>query len=348
LDYQFPTVHAGDVKMFVLAVGAGLAVIAFGIGLASQPLVAEGDSTGEAAHGGDGMGGTGSAWRSGSRHVAPLLASQVLVGLLLLWSFASARWSAAPILALGAGFLLLIQYVWSFVLGYGLRARGAAIATRLIWVVSGVTAAIAIWYYMGRNPNLRAKFPFGNPSFLAASLIPGLLLALAGLAGYVAAGRELLTRRGILGALGCLVVFILSAWAFYLSHSRGATLGLAVGAVAGVFFAVRGRWKLAPCLLAIVFVGMAASHFLAIGGQASGDGRGATIRFRLYAWDYAWRMFTERPLAGHGQGGFVLKGDSYAAEDVLDDPEIFSARISHAHNEWLETLADLGAVGRCC
>lgn len=345
LDYRFPTIHPGDVKMFVLAVGAGVGVIAFGIGLASQPLVANGESTDDLA---DGMGAGAYAGRSRSRHVAPLLASQVLVGLLLLWSFASARWSAAPVLALGASFLLLIQYMWSFVLGYGLKSRGASIAARLIWLVSGVTAAIAIWYYFGRNPNLRAKFPFGNPSFLAASLIPGILLALAGLAGFVAGWRELLTRRGVrdvLGVLGCVAVLLLSLWAFYLSHSRGAAVGLAVGGLAGAFFAMRGRWKLLPILVSMVLLVLVSSHFLSIGGQGASDGRGTTIRFRLYAWDYAWRMFTERPLAGHGQGGFVLRGDSYAPGDVLEDPEVFPARLSHAHNEWLETLADLGAVG---
>ena len=43
LDYRFPTIHPGDVKMFILAVGAGVGLIAFAIGLASQPLVANGE-----------------------------------------------------------------------------------------------------------------------------------------------------------------------------------------------------------------------------------------------------------------------------------------------------------------
>jgi tetratricopeptide (TPR) repeat protein len=90
---------------------------------------------------------------------------------------------------------------------------------------------------------------------------------------------------------------------------------------------------------------LGAVYFSRSADAFSPTGRSATLRLRAYAWSYAWQMFNERPLQGHGQGGFVLTGDSYAANDVLHDPLVFGSRIAHVHNEWLEVLADLGSVG---
>ncbi|MCH8853162.1 MAG: hypothetical protein IID41_10995, partial [Planctomycetes bacterium] len=53
----------------------------------------------------------------------------------------------------------------------------------------------------------------------------------------------------------------------------------------------------------------------------------------------------QAPAVGHGQGSFALLGDSLTVQDVLDDPRALHARLSHAHNEWLETCVDLGSVG---
>ncbi|MBU0718249.1 MAG: O-antigen ligase family protein [Planctomycetes bacterium] len=346
LGYQFPTIHAGAVKGYLFGIGAGLAVIAWSI--ATVAGARRGDSLiGDEASAPSftAPAGSGDAADRRKLSVAPLLAAQASMGLYLLWSFASSRWSAAPPLAVGASLLLATQLLWAFTLGNGLNPPAAKVASRLIVVISSVTALLAIWYYYGRNPTLRAKFPFGNPLFLAACLIPGIILAFTCLCeevGRVARSRNPRCVPAIVAVLG---VIALALWAFRLTDARGPTIGLVVGLLAVAFFALRGPWRVAPVLITAALLAAAWFHFSAVQDRASPTGRSASIRLRLFAWDYAWQMFTEDPLTGAGQGGFAMRGDSLAGDDILRDPEVFRAPIAHAHNEWLEVMADLGSVG---
>ncbi len=337
LNYQFPTINAGEIKGYVLGIGAALAILAVSIALLAREPGGE-EVNGTVGHNGDSL-------SSGRPQIAPLLAAQFLVALYLLWSFASSRWSSAPQLAVGGSILLTIHFLWAFSLGVGLSPRAARIVCQMVILITAGTGAIALWYYLGRNPVLRAKFPFGNPNFLSAALVPGILLAVTfiGERVYHAFQTRTLQPAGITALT--LPIIVVSAWAFVLTDSRGAAAGLAVGFLALLFFAAPRRWKAVPLLLT---VGLAVGgwwYFLhSLDGQSFIE-RSETLRFRGYAWSYAWRMFQEKPLTGHGQGSFALNGDSYAVGDVLNDPLVFESRIDHAHNEWLEVMSDLGVVG---
>lgn len=340
LNYQFPTIHAGTIKTYLLGVASGLAVLALGVGVLARRIVADPNgSTVDAVSADDVI-------RSSRRgHLEPLFAAQLLLGLFLLWSFASYRRSAAPDLALGGSILLTIYYLWAFALGHGLNRSSARVAVRVMVGVSAVTAMLALWYYYGRNPTLRAKFPYGNPNFLSACLIPGILLATAFVGNFLSRAIRHRNARALIGAVPALAVIIVALWAFHMAGSRGPMLGLAAGFAALAFFMLRGRAKVVPVSLVVVMLFAAWMHYSEIGHQASPTGRSATIRFRSYSWRYAFQMFAAEPFAGHGQGGFVLAGDSQAVHDVLDDPLALNTRIAHAHNEWLEVMADLGSVG---
>lgn len=332
LNYDSPTLNAGSVKMYILGLGSGLAVTTLGVALLAGGRADAGAPTTEGA--------------APQRSWNPLLTAKFLVLLFLLWSFASSRWSAAPDLAAGGSMLLVIHFLWALALGTALTPRAARMAVPLLVAVTAVAATAAVWYYYGRNPVIRAKFPFGNPQFLAACLIPGLLLAVSMLLGHLRSDGEGTRgpRRIVLVALA-LGTLLFGSWAFVLADTRGAMVGLGVGILAMVFFAWHGRRKLIPVMVTLVVVISSWVYFSAKSNTPSPTGRHTTIRFREYTWSYAWRMFTERPFLGHGQGGYVLRADSYAVDDVLADPEVFVARIAHAHSEWLEVLADLGAVG---
>lgn len=345
LNYQVPTFYSGAIKNFILGIGAGLALLGLTVAVISgartideepaalgQPVASPDASTIRDHH-------------ADRRHIAPLLAAQVLVGLYLLWSFASSRWATAPQLAVGASILLAIPFLWSFALGRGLTAHGATIAARAVALVTVLIAAIAIWYHYGRNPTLRAEFPAGNPTFLAACLIPGMLISI-GTTITLAIGlaREVSIKR-VASLVAGLLVISLGAWAFYLTKSRGPTVGLVAGLLAMPFFALRDRRRWIPALLCASLAVTGYFYYARSADAFSPTNRDATIRLRTYAWSYAWRMFNERPFRGHGQGGFTLTSDSYAVDDALDDPLVFESRIAHAHNEWLEVMADLGAVG---
>ncbi len=348
LNYQMPTLNAGEIKNYLLGVGAGLAALALAIAVLSRDRTQGEENDTVALHvpvlERPRADGSFSHDRSAMVRTAALLAQGAAL-LYLLWSFASSRWSVAPELSLGATLLLTIFLLWSFVLAHGLSPRAAAIAAHIWIAVAAVTAALALWYYYGRNWTIRAKFPFGNPNFLSTCLIPGMLLSIAQVAATVTTRHRGAAHRTVV-LLAALVVLALGAWAFYLTESRGPALGLGAGLLAMAFFGLRGRARLAPLALALVLFVAGWSYFSARRFEPSPTGRDATLRFRTYTWDYAWRMFREKPLTGHGQGGYVLAADAYVAgEDALRDPQVFTARIEHAHNEWLEVLADLGIVG---
>ncbi len=344
LNYQFPTLNAGDVKGYALGVGTGLAVLALAIAILARhrgaaeayPHAADGGSDSPPARNGVGA--------IGRNQVSPLTAAQLLVGMYLLWSFASSRWSPAPGIAVGGSILLAIQFIWSLVVGGGMSRRAARICVRIVLAVTFAASIVGIWYFYGRNPTLRAKFPFGNPTFFSACLIQGIVWSITlGIEGLGDIFRKhvgpALTKVAF-----SVAVLVPATWAFVLADSRASQVGLAVAMLAIAFFAARGRGKLVPVFLAISLA-VGAWWFFTSAAESSRSGRGDSLRLRGYAWNYALQMVQQRPITGYGQGGFALIGDSFSANDVLDDPPVFETRIEHTHNEWLETMADLGAIG---
>ncbi len=343
-NYQLPTPNAGDIKGYVLGIGAGLALLALAVAVLARSTSESEDSRWDHANGELGDAAPAST-RSNWRHMSPISAAQLFVGFYLLWSLASSRWSAAPELAFGASMLLAIHFFWSLGIGWSLNHYATRISTCLVVVVLSISSIVALWYFYGRNPSLRAKFPFGNPNFLSSCLIPGILLAIGMLIKTGTGFLRQIDPRKIAFFVCCILALTVMGWAFAKADSRGALAGLVAGLLALNFFSLRGKQKWLPVGLATIAIVVGALFYTQQRSTPSLEGRSATLRFREYAWKYAWQMFAEKPLTGHGQGGFTLVGDSYAVDDVLHDPDVFEARIAHAHNEWLETAADLGAVG---
>lgn len=339
LNYEFPTIHAGDVKGYILGIGTAIALAALGMAaLTRSPEEQASLDMGELA-------GSEAARITMPAHRVPMAASaQVLAILYVLWSFASSRWSTAPELAAAGSVLLAIQFLWSLSLAQGIAPNGLRYFVRGFLCVVLVTSIVAVWYYYGRNPTLRAKFPFGNPTFLAACLIPGLLLSAAWV-GHAFSLKNSFSGGAHWAWAGIAVATLASGlWALRLTDSRGAQVGLGAGALAALFFALRGRWRILPIGLSVGFVVIAWIYF-STSARESPSGRGESLRLRSYAWNYAWRLFWDRPFVGHGQGAYTRLGDAFVSGDVLADPLVFDGPIAHAHNEWLEVLSELGVVG---
>lgn len=347
LNYQAATLHAGTIKNYILGIGAGISIIVLIVSIVVRDKE-ENDL--DVSHSDTKNVTTDDAQKINriaisNRRAAPLLSAQILVILYILWSFASSRWSSAPGLAVGGSALLAIQFLWALGLGHGLNSRAACVAARFFFGIIVATAAIAIWYYYGRNPGLRAMFPFGNPTFLSACLIPGIVLSIACLIKILS--EVIIDKHKI--PIGIMLLTLLfgglCVWGFTLARSRGPAVGLLFAILAILFFSLRGRRKWLPVILALMVTAGGLLYLNQQSTASSPTGRSATIRLRTYAWSYAWQMFREKPFTGHGQGGFVILGDAHSSNDVLDDPEVFHSRIAHAHNEWLEVMADLGVVG---
>ena len=340
-NYQFPTINAGDIKGYVLGMGVAVALAALGI--AALGRVRDAGILAGNDHNLDAFEDSDTRFQSRKRF-SLLAAAQFLAVLFLLWSFASARWSQAPDIAVAGSTLLAIQILWALLLAHTVGALGVRYIVRGFLIVTLVTSIVAVWYYYGRNPTLRAKFPFGNPTFLSACLIPGITLALAWICHAIGRAKSAKSKSIFLWALVAACAAAVGLWAFRLADSRGAQVGLVAALLAASFFALRGWKRFLPVALALLLA-VAACFYYVDSAKSSRAGRGDSLRLREYAWGYALRMFADRPVTGHGQGGYTLLADSFVANDILKEPQVFDGRIDHAHNEWLQILADLGVVG---
>lgn len=345
LNYAHPTPAGADVKTLVFGLGVASAVACLAVALVLRPR------SGEEIDESDTIIVDPTAQDRGDdqparKHIQPLFAAQVLMLLYVGWSFASVGWSDAGDIAFYGSAELAIGVLWAFSVAYGLSRASARFGAYALVAVAAVTALIAVGYHVERNPTLRASFPIGNPTFLAACLIPSLLVAACVLVAQIRDfGNPRRARRAVV-ALVCAGVLVVMWFAFRGTDSRGAYAGLGGGFLALFFFAFRKHGKLVVLTLSVICAVMAAWWYLPRTTDYSPTGRDASFRLRCYAWGYGLDLVGERKLLGHGQGGYVRKADARAAgEDVLNDPEALTARIAHAHNEWMEVWADLGSVG---
>ena len=342
-NYTQPTPTGSEIKDLVFGLGTAIAVLSVGIAVAARPRggedLDESDTviTDPAAQ-------THVEETPDKRHVQPLFAAQILMLVYVGWSFASIGWSDAQDIALYGSLELALYTLWPFALAYGLSRASARFGAYALAAVAAAAAAMALGYTHVRNPTLRASYPIGNPTFLAACLIPGLLIALCVLVSQVRDfGNPRRVRRVVI-ALVCIGVAVLIGFAFRRAHARGAQVGLVCGILALFFFAWRKRGKLVVLAVAVVCGALATWVLLPRMTDYSPTGRDASLRLRSYAWSYAVELVGEHGLRGHGQGGYVRKADVLASgEDVLNDPEALTARIAHAHNEWLEVWTGSGS-----
>lgn len=376
LNYNFPAFHADAAKSLAFALGAGLALIVMGVavvtGSAPGDVRTEADIIAAEAGGAEADAGAGPAAPITRRQLAPLVAAQIMAAAYLAWSLVSCGWSRAPEIALGGTALLAFQLFWAFTLGNTLNRAAARVSALALMILAATAAGLAVWYFDVRNPRLRAKFPFGNPIVLASCLLPGLLIAFSQAWGLVvgrpagwnpspSGGRQTGASRAARwkrapAFVAALLLLGLMGGAFYISDSRGPQAGLVIGLCVWLFFILPPGRRWVAAALAVAASAAGWMLFVQVMATPSETGRDASARVRPYAWSYALEMFEQRPLLGHGQGSFALMGDSYSAlprpdvnflgqSDVELDPMALSARLDHAHNEWLEVLADLGSVG---
>ncbi|MCP4248390.1 MAG: O-antigen ligase family protein [bacterium] len=347
LGFAQTTAKGVAVKALVFSIGASAAMLTLALALGVRPRSGD-EETGDdlAVVEEPQPGGDDTSTHPRKAHLATLVAAQLMILAYGLWSLLGSTWATAPDFALGGGVLLAISLVWTFALGLGLNRMAARVCCYALVIVGAATAGLAIWYHLERNPTLRASHPIGNPVFLAASLIPGIILA-AGLA--VAGLRRLIRDRhgpSAPAVIGLLAAAGLMLWAFAETRSRGPALGLVSGLIGLIVFSMQGRRRAVVGIVLAVVVGAALWVQFSRRNEYSATGRSATIRTRLLTWTYAVDLAVESPLLGRGQGTYVLAGDAQAGgADVLDDPLALDSRIAHAHNEWLEIWSDLGSIG---
>jgi O-antigen ligase len=292
------------------------------------------------------------AWLGSARQVWPRLSAFVgrhrataagLAGFIV-WITLSVAWAASPSTAardLWHWYVLaLIFLVIVTVAGDGRTIRmvlhGLVVGAVLSVVIGGLYGGLSTATVdLQAETSGRLYGAAGDPNFLAAGLVPAMVVA----AGLIAGTRSWLVRSWLLLALGVLTVGLTA------SESRGGIIAMLVTLlVALVFFRRRRAYVL---LLLLVTLGLGGAWFATtpsawqrvttFNDQGSG---------RSDIWRVAIRVAEAHPITGAGLANFQVVSKDYVRrpgslkrlEFVVDRPHV-------AHNLYLEALSDTGAVG---
>jgi len=372
LNYEYPTPRGVEIKWLTQGLGAAAVLLAITVGWYVRARRKEEEQfldSGQSDH------DQGSSGKGIFSTIDLATGSQVALFFFACWAMSSALWASWPDATHWEGIRQLTLVIWAIVLGRSLGRKGACGAVLAMVIVLAITAVLGIWYFIERNPYQRLKFPIGNPIFLASCLLPGIILSFTGFWGAVHGvigrfgnletddeqSRQFPSKRpnSWLIIIGAAVAFIAMVWAFQLTDSRGPKIGLIVGSGLGLIMTIlmlltqyvnlsrQWRGAIYAILFAFVLMALIAGLFWFKSQlEVKEYGRGATVRLRLHTWKYAKDLFLQKPLIGHGQGSYMTLAQSMSLGDAENDPAAFPASVlGHAHNEWLQILAELGAIG---
>jgi O-antigen ligase/Tfp pilus assembly protein PilF len=283
-------------------------------------------------------------WRPRTDLFPAILVAVVALGISF-WFSPRPRLSLEPTFA-GVAYALAYLFLSRLTADRWFRRRlgvTAVVGVGLIggaYIIEVVREWITWWGLVGRfaMPPLRPSFVglyFSSPNLVATFLI-----IIGPLAVAIAATTR---RRAIAVALA-----FLAGLAVLLAGSRGAYLGCALGAVAGVaLLAIRpGAWHSVASAFARVpawarigglgLAVLAAAALIPALAYRFAQG-GESIRADL--WRSAISIFLDHPLSGGGPGTWAQ------LKIGANPPGTPNVILPHAHNLYLQTAAELGIVG---
>lgn len=269
---------------------------------------------------------------SNQRHI-PLL---VLL-LFVVWYAISLSWSQAAVTTASVFYILLLMPLGALV-SITLDANKWDIIHRAIITAGGILALIALYQFSVE------KVQYPHPLFIAKNnFVAFLNLIILPIASYIliSNGRK---RLVFLGLLLTLLVTVVT-----LNASRGASISLVAGLVLLIYLSKTWRKQQLLSLLTFtiggIAIGLAISHgttatkFANVITKITAHTQGAQpINPRMDIWHAAWDMYLQHPWLGWGGGTFKIAFPAFR-------PAMFSPEIYNAHNDYLQTLVELGPVG---
>jgi O-antigen ligase len=244
------------------------------------------------------------------------------------WSVASTMWSLDSVASVADGERMLMYGAAVAAVFVGVERRW--LRPVLVAVVAAITVVSVVGiaeHYLGSgswNPTQGFLLiePFGYANALAIYVVIGALLAF----GFVLGARSGVER------LCGLLPFVVLLPALALTSSRGGWAALGLGAV--TVLAVAGRLRSRPLVVLLVVAAVAAGVLI---GSSHGQGVVLVDKYRLHYWHVALQEYRSHPLLGGGAGTF---GDYFWR---YHRPAAGFAR--EAHDSYLQTVAELGAIG---
>lgn len=274
--------------------------------------------------------------------------------LLLFVSVVSSYFASAPDVALGGVLLRLLTFGWWLPLAVVLRPKEAKRLTAAMTLIITLMSVFGIWYFYGRpDGRNRLWYPVGNELWFGACLLPAIFVAAGGLLAGLQRKR---TTEGATGQRIDLIVMSAVAlavcgFALWLTKSRSAAAGMYAGGCFALILLVPRKAR-ALTLLGSILIALASVQFGVLPllkHSAMGD-RAHSVRSRLnHEWPYAMTLWFQKPVGGHGEGGYAMLAGHYARQDQLMDPNAIAIDervwVAEAHNEYLNLLSDVGLAG---
>ena len=262
------------------------------------------------------------------------------------------------------------------------RTTKAVTTSRAWWLLSGillaglVQAVVGIWQFAprGHGPEhflvlgqfYRAYGTFEQPNPFGGYMALTGLLALGGVLGLVTwgwqrwrAGESVWPQSwgAWLGSGLILLTAVACSLALVMSWSRGAWLGFTAGLVVLVLMWPRKLWQgmAVTAVVSVLLLGAWQADLIPptvtsrltsfVGDFQVGDVRGVDINDtnysvleRLAFWQTAVRMAEAEPWLGVGFGNYTAVYDKYALIN-------WTTPLGHAHNYYLNQLAETGFIG---
>jgi O-antigen ligase len=175
----------------------------------------------------------------------------------------------------------------------------------------------------------------GDPNFLAASLVPAIVLAM----GLLSTMPRAATRWALRLAIVILVLGLVD------SESRGGLVAAAVAAVAAVALHRRARPRILMgiCLLVAIagvwFASSPAAWQRIVNTNNAGNGRSSL-------WTVGFRVYDDHPVIGVGLSNFEVHSPLYVDRPgELKYVDLIAERPHVVHNTYLQLLVETGFIG---
>jgi O-antigen ligase/cytochrome c-type biogenesis protein CcmH/NrfG len=221
------------------------------------------------------------------------------------------------------------EILWWGLAALGVVAAGMAVYQHFAdprWLMMGRVQAVQ---FVGRSSG-----PFGIPNSLAAflNLLLPPLVALA-----------LQRRAGAMQRILCGYLAAVLAAGILLTVSRGAWLSLGAALVVWPLLVGRSplRRLLGSAAVAAVLVAVVGAVYLRAPEVKQRVDQLARTRIELsrtVMWRAGWQLFLDRPVWGTGAGSYAVMFERHRPQFFWDNPQ-------WAHNDYLNTLSDYGALG---
>ncbi|HWL92933.1 MAG TPA: O-antigen ligase family protein [Phycisphaerae bacterium] len=358
----FPTARLVDIRSLIFGLGAALLSL---IGAArlltarARPRLSSEDM-----------------WDIRERAKSPLF----WLGVLLAVSVVTSYFSHAPAVSMGQVAIRFMHAAWWWPLAVLLLDRNAQRLSTMVVLAVTLSCVVGIWYLSARGssgwwrdlaamrlPAARLEYPIGNSLWFGACILPAIFVALGvamdtfGPQGKRHAQKSAmdetpLSRAARVGKCRrsgtlCVVALPILLIALLLTQARSsAWVGFAAGVFGIAFLAARRGARPYILLGAVLLALYGAWQVQRLRVHGVMGERAHSIRSRLnHEWPYAIALFTQKPVGGHGEGCYTMLAPQFARIDQLQEPSVmaFDEQLwyAHAHNEFLELLADLGIVG---